>query len=466
MTNVAVVATLLVAWACASTTPRPVASAPATLSVGVAEIDITPDQPIRLTGYGNRVEPTGEVRQRLSARAMAFGEGRGTALLITVDLIGVSRTVRDDLAQRLSDTGVTRASLAVGATHTHTGPSLSGVLPYIFNVPATPAQQGVIDSYTVSLSQRLEQLGRAALADRRPARVEWGQGRAGFAANRRVLKDGRWTGFGVTPDGAVDHDVPVLAVRDLNGTLRAVLASYASHATTFEGRDNFVHGDWPGAASELLRKRHPGAIALITIGTGADANPSPRGGGLADVEQHAVTIANEVDRVLATAMRPVRSIPQTTLRYIDLPLAPLPTRAEWESRAKRDDPGGFQARDVLQRLDRGDRLATTVPYPIQTWAFGSELAMVFLGGEVVADYGLRLKRELDAGRVWVNGYSNDVAFYVASKRMIPEGGYEVDRSMVFYGQLAPLGEGTEDLIVRTVRESLPRFVRDTAGSKP
>ena len=205
---------------------------------------------------------------------------------------------------------------------------------------------------------------------------------------------------------------------------------------------------------------------MVAIGTGADANPSPRGGGLADVERHAVTIADEVDRVLATAMRPIRSIPQTTLRYIDLPLAPLPTRAEWESRAKRDDPGGFQARDVLRRLDRGERLATTVPYPIQTWAFGPDLAMVFLGGEVVADYGLRLKRELDAGRLWVNGYSNDVAFYVASKRMIPEGGYEVDQSMVFYGQLAPLGEGTEDLIIRTVRESLPRFVRATAGSKP
>ena len=121
---------------------------------------------------------------------------------------------------------------------------------------------------------------------------------------------------------------------------------------------------------------------------------------------------------------------------------------------------------MLRRLDRGERLPTTVPYPVQTWAFGADLAMVFLGGEVVADYGLRLKRELDAGRLWVNGYSNDVAFYVASRRMIPEGGYEVDRSMVFYGQLAPLGEGTEDLIIRTVRESLPRFVRATAGSKP
>jgi len=85
--------------------------------------------------------------------------------------------------------------------------------------------------------------------------------------------------------------------------------------------------------------------------------------------------------------------------------------------------------------------------------------MVFLGGEVVADYGLRLKRELDASRLWVNAYSNDVAFYVASRRLIPEGGYEVSGSMVFYGQPAALGEGTEDLIVRTVHELLPSGYR-------
>ena len=55
----------------------------------------------------------------------------------------------------------------------------------------------------------------------------------------------------------------------------------------------------------------------------------------------------------------------------------------------------------------------------------------------------------------MNAYSNDVAFYVASKRVIPEGGYEVDRSMIFYGQPGPLAEDTEDQIVRVVKELAP-----------
>ena len=101
-------------------------------------------------------------------------------------------------------------------------------------------------------------------------------------------------------------------------------------------------------------------------------------------------------------------------------------------------------------------MAATAPYPIQTWSFGDSLGMVFLAGEVVADYGLRLKRELDPSRLWVHAYSNDVAFYVASKRLIPEGGYEVDRSMVFYGLPARLADDTEDRIISTVRRLLPR----------
>ena len=439
---------------CATAPQKQSDSVPPALDVGVAEIDITPDEPIRLTGYGNRVEPTSDVRQRLWARAMAFGDGRRAAVLITADLIGVPRNLSDEIAKRLGDAGVERAAFAISATHTHTGPSLTGVLPYILSSRATAPQQAAIDRYTTRLAALLEKVARAALAGRRPSQLAWAQGRAGFAANRRVLKGGRWTGFGITPDGAVDHDLPVLAVRGNDGALRAVLISYACHATTLEGRDNFIHGDWPGATRELIQKRHPGAIAFVAIGAGADANPNPRGGGLRDVERHAEAVAAEVDRLLATSMHPVRSVPAGKFRYIDLPLAALPDRAEWESRAKRNDPGGFQARDILRQLDRGERVPTTAPYPVQTWTFGSDLAMVFLAGEVVADYGLRLKRELDASRLWVNAYSNDVAFYVASRRLIPEGGYEVSGSMVYYGQPSSLAESTEDLIIRTVHELL------------
>jgi hypothetical protein len=396
--------------------------------VGAAAVDITPEEPIRLTGYGNRTVPTADVRQRLHAKALAFSGPRGRpAILITADLIGVPRHVSDEVARRLAPAGIAREQLAVTATHTHTGPALAGMLPSIFSTPMTPDHQAASERYTRLLVDKLERVAREALADRRPASISWSQGRAAFAANRRVLKDGKWTGFGVNPGGPVDHDLPLLAVRAPDGRLRAVLAGYACHATTLEGRDNFVHGDWPGTAQALIEAAHPGTTAMIAIGTGADANPNPRGGGIAHVERHAQAIAAEVERLLSGPMRPLASPPIGRFRSIDLKFSGVASRS--------------------------------APYPIQVWTFGDDLAMAFLAGEVVADYGLRLKTELDASRLWVNAYANDVSFYVASRRMIPEGGYEVDRSMTYYGQPGPLAPETEDAIVGTVVDLLPGFRR-------
>ena len=436
-----------------------------TLAVGIARMEITPDEPIRLTGYPNRAKvPAEGVEQALWAKAIAIGEER-PAVLITTDLIGVPGELVDALAARLRSAGVDRAHLAVSATHTHTGPTLAGTLPYIFGEPVPPDQQAVIERYTAGLLAKLERVALAALADRRPARVSWARGRAGFAANRRVLKDGKWVGFGVDSAGAVDRDLPMLRVDGPDGRLRAVLLSYAAHATTLEGKHNFVHGDWPGAAQAMIEERHPGSTALVMIGTGADANPDPRGGGLDDVATNARAIADEVDRLLSAASRPITAAPEGRLRVIRLPFDRLPTRAELQSQAGQRDAYGLYARETLARLDRGEPLPTDVAYPIQSWSFGSDLAMVFLAGEVVADYGLRLKRELDASRLWVSAYTNDVAFYVASRRMIPEGGYEVDRSMVFYGQPARFAEPTEDLIVATVLDIVPRAYHSGPASR-
>jgi hypothetical protein len=442
---------------CASAAPSRQARAAPDVLVGVSTIDITPEEPIRLTGYGNRSVPTGDVRQRLRAKALAFGDARGRpVVLITSDLIGIPREVSDEVARRLEPAGIRREQLAVSATHTHTGPMLAGTLPFIFGAPIPPDDQAASDRYTRQLVGKLERVAREAFADRRPSRVSWSQGRASFAANRRVLKEGKWTAFGVNPGGPVDHDLPVLAVHGLDGRLRALLASYACHATTLEGRDNFVHGDWPGAAQALLETRHPGAVAMMAIGTGADANPNPRGGGIPDVERHARAVADEVDRLLSGPMRPVTSAPDGRYRAIELTFSSIPGRQEWEQRATAAGAIGLHARAMVARLDRGEGIPHSVPYPIQVWTFADDLAMVFLAGEVVADYGLRLKRELDASRLWVNAYTNDVAFYVASQRMIPEGGYEVDRSMVYYGQPAPFAPRTEDEIVRTVLDLVPR----------
>ncbi len=82
--------------------------------------------------------------------------------------------------------------------------------------------------------------------------------------------------------------------------------------------------------------------------------------------------------------------------------------------------------------------------------------MVFLPGEVVVDYSLRLKKEFDAARLWVNAYANDVPCYIPSRRILKEGGYEGGDAMVYYDRPTKLAMETEDLIIGAVHDLMPK----------
>src|SRR5438132_157134 len=64
--------------------------------IGAAKIDITPDYPIRLTGYAARKTECEGVAQRIWAKAVAIGDDRGPgpAVLITVENCGMTPEVR------------------------------------------------------------------------------------------------------------------------------------------------------------------------------------------------------------------------------------------------------------------------------------------------------------------------------------------------------------------------------------
>jgi len=413
--------------------------------VGVARINITPDYPVRLTGYAVRKTESEGVTQQLWAKALAFGSDKdGPAILITVDNCGVPANVREEVVQRLRQRkGIKPDRVAICSTHTHSAPWLRGYLPNLFIEPIPADQQARVDRYTRELTDALETVALDALQDRRPAKLSRGLGRAGFAANRR------------TKGGPADHDLPVLFVNGPDGSLRAIFASYACHCTTLGGDFNQLCGDWAGYAQEYLERDHPGAVGLIALGCGGDANPSPRTG-LDLTKRHGQEICTAVDRALASTLSPVEGKLVCRTKQIELPLDTLPTRAEWEARARETNYIGSHARLNLARLDRGERLPNAVPYLVQTWTFGKGLAMIFLPGEVVVDYSLRLKRELDASRLWVNAYANDVPCYIASERVLKEGNYEGGGAMPYYDKPARLAPGVENLIVGAVHDLVPK----------
>jgi hypothetical protein len=71
---------------------------------------------------------------------------------------------------------------------------------------------------------------------------------------------------------------------------------------------------------------------------------------------------------------------------------------------------------------------------------------------VTVEYSLRLKSELGPGRTWVTGYANDVMAYIPSEKVLTEGGYEGESSMIYYQIPSKWAPGIEDHIVKAVHD--------------
>ena len=414
-----------------------------TFNTGIASVDVTPEYPIRLNGFGGRRKESEGVRQPLWAKAIAIGtSNQDTVVVITVDTLGIPDDMTERLAAKLQLQGIDRSRLTICASHTHSGPMIRNCANTLFGEPISDEHWQHILQYTAELELKLEQVATEALADRKPAKLSWSVGKVDFAFNRR------------TKGGPVDHDLPLLAVHDLDGKLRAVFTNYACHCVTLS--DDMISGDWAGYAMDHIQRRNPGCQAMISIGCGADSNP--RGGVLGSKFDVADSLGNElaeeVQRLLSTELQPLTKAPVSQLERVTLKLAPLPSREQWEEKAKNQNAIGHHARTQLGRMDRGEALMTEISYPIQTVSFGDELAWVFLPGEVVVDYALRLKKELNGGRIWMNAYSSACPGYVPSERILREGGYEGGGAMVYYDIPGPYATGLEATIVDAVKKQL------------
>lgn len=438
--------------------------APEVYRVGVASVDITPELPIRLCGYACRTEDATHVIQRLRAKAMVIDDGRGSegitqpAVLVVYDGIGFADSLREAVLRRLAGRGVVSDRFALCVTHSHSTPMVSGFSVNMYGHPLPAEMQARADRYTQRLEERLVEVVEKALEVRRPATLAAGCGKATFGKNRRPQ------------GGSSDNDVPTLLARDANGKTMAVVINYACHCTNLKAccPEDGIAGDWAGFAQTGLEEEFPGAVAFTIIGCGGDQDPYPRVG-LEFTKQNAQSLVDTVKQVAAGLLAPVRGRISCRAKRLELPYDTLPTRAQWEEKAKSDNPWiAYHAKLNLAVLDRGETLPTVLPYPVQAWMFGDSLAMVFLGGEPVADYAVRFKSEYDRRRVWITAYANSIPGYIPSQRVWREGGYEGGDAIIYENRPARMTEDVESRVFDALHELMPAAFKaseKTAGSE-
>ena len=425
----------------------------APIEVGIAVCDITPEPPIWLAGYAARKHPADKVEHPLAAQALAFRNPTGErCVFVSVDNCEVSAEYTEPVLQELETKhGLHRGEVIIVSSHTHSAPVLQGPLDAMY--PLEPADRERLDQYGRLLRERLIEVVGAALNDLKPARLEYGVGQCTFAMNRRSFATEQVV-IGENPDGPVDWSVPVLRIAGTNGVVRGIVFGYACHATSIAGDDFYqVSPDYIGYARSHLESLVPGAVALFLTGMGADANPSPRGSLLLS-KRHGLELAGAVIGVLGHPMRPVEGPVKLAYAEIDLPLQPPPTREQLQQDAQANDVYiRTRAHACLRLRDQGKPLPG-VRLPVSVARLGDRLTFIAMGGEVVVDYAIRFKRMFAEDCPWTIGYAYHVPCYIPTARVVREGGYEADSSLIYYGLYGPFKPAVEDVLVKKVSEMM------------
>ena len=239
-----------------------------TLQAGFARVNITPPLGIHISGYFVERVADG-VLDELEAVALAVGDGKETAVMITMDTLGASKDiltpVREEIAKR---TGISAEAVFIHGTHTHTGPSL-GWDAY---------KDDLIPGYVTFLKQRLADVAVMAIADMKPAKMGVGEGEAKNVAfiRRYRMKDGSAkTNPGVNnpdivaPIGETDERVHVLRF-EREGADSLVLVNFANHPDVVGGCK--LSADWPGMTRRVVEQAIEGTKCIFFNGAQGDVN--------------------------------------------------------------------------------------------------------------------------------------------------------------------------------------------------
>jgi hypothetical protein len=415
------------------------------IRAGIAKVSITPDGPMWLNGYAGRDEPSKGVLHDIWAKALVVESSpKDRIVIVTTDLLGLSHEISAEVARQADSLyHIKREQLLLNSSHTHSAPMIWPCVDVIYDFG--PRDQQLVSSYGQQLTVKLVKLIGAALADMAPANLYTGHGSAEFAINRREKLFG---------PGPVDHAVPVLKVTGTDGKMKAVLFGYACHNTTLVDDNYLINGDYAGFAQLALEQSNPGVQAMFLMGCAGDQNPAPRGT-VEFAKAHGQELADAVQKVLGGKMSVVHAPVHTAYTKVDLPFRPFDVSIYQKDIVGNNKFLQRRARLVLEAYNRGwpmDHLS----YPVQAVRFNNDLTIIALSDEVVVDYSLRAKKEFAGENVFVAGYSSEVMCYIPSERVLKQGGYEGEESMIYYGFPGPFATGVEDRIFGAIRKVMKK----------
>ena len=240
------------------------------LKAGFARLDMTPPLGTPLAGYYKQRLAEG-VYDPLSLNALALSDGERTAVIITVDALGIRRTYADEIREMIA----ARVCLPVdhvmiAALHQHTSMRIADA--WERSALTDETYRGVLYRKFCDVAQ----MAIDDMCDALPTRAI-GETAEQIAFIRRYrMQDGsvktnpgKYRDLVVGPVGEADNNVRLLRfVRE--GKKDIALVNFSTHPDTMGGK--MISADWPGFVRRFTEQDHPDAHCICINGCQGDSN--------------------------------------------------------------------------------------------------------------------------------------------------------------------------------------------------
>ncbi|MBU0611498.1 MAG: neutral/alkaline non-lysosomal ceramidase N-terminal domain-containing protein [Armatimonadetes bacterium] len=419
---------------------------------GVARDLITPPFMMNMGGYGTRRDQGFEtIHDDLFVRALTLDDGQSRAALLTFDALFHERSFNDRLAEYAqAKHGVPPEQLVVSWTHSHAGPATADYDPG----QESPEYEAFLWERSVACLDRAFLNGFEGSLSLGSVEGDWGM-------SRRKCVDGKFVN---APNYEADHDrtMDVLRLHSADGAERAVMLVWSCHPVTMGARMN-LSGEFPGRLCQLVEAAMYGTQCLFFQSAGGDSRPSIvaagdawRTGDFGDVDQMSRAMAEAVEEGLRNAcFAPVELSLAGRSFVVNLETETYP-REFFEPYAASTDPASHSVW-AQWTLDHYDTSEPVLPLHCGLVRLGDGVYVAHMGGEVTYEVKQVVQAALAPARVVFIGYT-DCCAYVPGDRIIAEGGYEAEGSVVEYclkGAIRPGVNAKVTAAFQTAARELP-----------
>lgn len=411
---------------------------------GFAREVITPELGVPLCGYFVP-RPNDGKYDDLYVRACVMESAGQRYGIVSCDLCFLSLELIERFKKEIAGLGLNFSDrILFCATHSHTAPYPDRFFGY------DPDQR-----YLMELVMKVALAVKHAAMDLAPAELFSGLTRCEtLAFNRRywmndgkvVTNPGPFNSAVERPEGPVDYDIPVLAVRQ-NDKISAVIVNIVNHTDTIDG--NTVSADWPGRMERAIQEHIGYDVPVITL-IGCSGNVNHFDLAFAGV-QSAYAVAQRIGIgyaiAVCDALEHLTRLDCDAVKFdaedIRIDYCTITDEDAAKAQAVLDKPfdgkscemtavglangEGAVARFFAQQLldYRKTCSGKSRVFRLVSLKFGTEFAIVSLPGEPFTEIGMAIKKAARFPQMMVAALAMGECGYIPLPECFERGGYEI-----------------------------------------